>query len=448
MSTAVRLALVALTDPEGVVTARRVAREAAAALGFPKQDQTRIATAVSELARNAFQYARGGRLVIELAEGSPQLLVCRAEDDGPGIIDLQAVLRRRSRPHESGHGLLGVQRLGDDFDLVSGPSGTVATFVKRLPQPVETDGAALRQQLRRRIAADAQEELEHQNRELLQALSALRARQEELVALNQELDDTNRGVVALHHELDQQAARDRTISRMLQRSLMPDRLASAPGVVIHAAHRSAGEGNLVGGDFYDVIDVGRDELWLVMGDVAGHGVETAAKANELRQTLRVYAREGYRPEQAFDRLNELVRADDLVGLATACLILLNPLELTAETLIAGHPPPVLIPGDGRGPELLEVARGPVIGIPDVSWGVHRHQLAPGDRLVLYTDGLVERVGETLTDSFERLLDTVRGIAEDGPAVLDRLFELPEEPLRDDVAVLTARLQPGDAEPGR
>ncbi len=431
-----RLALVALKDPEGVVTARRVAREAAAALGFASQDQTRIATAVSELARNAFLYARGGRMVLELDDDR---FTCRVEDDGPGIIDLPGVIAGSG----GGRGVLGVKRLADDFDLRSGPQGTRARFTKALPAAAApVDPVELRGRLHRRNAADAQEELELQNRELLAALGALRARQEELVALNRELDDTNRGGVALHHELDVQAERDRMISRMLQRSLMPERLATAPGVEIVADHRSAGAGALVGGDFYDVIDLGPEELWLFMGDVAGHGVETAAKANELRQSLRIYAREGYSPEASFSRLNDLVLGDDLVALATACVVRLDVRHERVDVVVAGHPAPMLL-APGEAPRLLTGGSGPLLGLPGFTWTARSHPFPRGSRLVLYTDGLIERVGETLDEGFARLLAAGAELPDDGAAAVRDLFAIlpPDEELRDDVAVLLARSEP-------
>lgn len=203
------LAIVGLTQPEGVVTARRLAREAATALGLDEQESTRIATAISELARNAHHHGRRGQLTLALPEPGRDRLICMVADGGPGIPDVPAALLGRRRPGDlgTGLGLIGVQRLVDDLTLTSSPAGTTASFSRPLPVAFADDPARLRTQLSRRISGDAQIELQQQNQELLLALGELRIRQDELVALNHELDDTNRGVVALHHELDQQAER-------------------------------------------------------------------------------------------------------------------------------------------------------------------------------------------------------------------------------------------------
>ncbi len=175
-----------------------------------------------------------------------------------------------------------------------------------------------------------------------------------------------------------------------------------------------------------------------MGDVAGHGVETAAKASELRQSIRVYAREGYDPAEGLGRLNELVLADDLVGMATACLVRFRHGAGEAEVLLAGHPAPVLVT-PGQAPRLLEASRGPILGFPRSRWETARHPVGPGCRLVLYTDGLVERPGEGLDQGFARLLTACAALPGDGPSAVDALFGLlpAAEELRDDVAVVVA-----------
>jgi signal transduction histidine kinase/CheY-like chemotaxis protein len=203
------LARVELRDDEGVVLARRRARDVAELLGFDRQDQTRIATAVSELARNAHRYAHGGRVTFAR---DAEALHIEVADDGPGIADLDAVLSGRFRSGTGlGRGLAGVRQLMDDFTITSDAGrGTRVTCAKRLPAPPAGEAAApddrtLRAELTARRAANPYDEITRQNEELLQALGEVRARQEELLALNRELDDTNRGVVALYAELDDRA---------------------------------------------------------------------------------------------------------------------------------------------------------------------------------------------------------------------------------------------------
>jgi signal transduction histidine kinase len=212
---ATRLITLSLREEDDVVHARQMAREIGAMLGFDSQDQVRIATAASELARNAFRYAGGGEVTFELATGSGHLdqlqtLTIEVSDDGPGIADLQRILRGRYVSNTGlGLGLVGTQRLMDDFKIESAPgTGTKVRVAKHLPPRRHLADSELRGLLERLNAEKPREplvELEHQNRELMAALEQLRQKNGEVEHLNQELDDTNRGVVALHAELDERA---------------------------------------------------------------------------------------------------------------------------------------------------------------------------------------------------------------------------------------------------
>jgi signal transduction histidine kinase/DNA-binding response OmpR family regulator len=195
-----------------VVLARQRSRKVAALLGFDSQDQTRIATAVSEIARNAFTYAGSGKVEYRL-EGTtaPQLFVVRVVDEGPGIAELSRILEGRYRSATGmGLGILGARRLVDQFEVACPPGrGTTVILRKLLPSGRGVLGAreiaALGETLAREKPQGPVEEIQRQNQELLVALDALVARQEELVLLNRELEDTNRGVVALYAELDEKA---------------------------------------------------------------------------------------------------------------------------------------------------------------------------------------------------------------------------------------------------
>jgi signal transduction histidine kinase/CheY-like chemotaxis protein len=195
-----------------VVSSRQRAKQVAEVLGFETQQQTRLATAVSEIARNAFAYAGGGKVEF-LLEGStpPQLLTIRISDEGRGIPNLEEILEGRYRSHTGmGMGLLGARRLMDQFSVVCMPGkGTLVTLGKLLPRRSPLITAKMLPQLVGRIAAQKPrnilDELREQNQELMQTLEELRDRQQQLSALNRELDDTNRGVVALYAELDEKA---------------------------------------------------------------------------------------------------------------------------------------------------------------------------------------------------------------------------------------------------
>src|SRR5947209_15632309 len=132
----IRLLTTALNVQSDVVGARQRARQIATLLGFDTREQTRIATSVSEIARNAFRYAGGGRVEFEIeGETAPQLLVVRVSDDGPGIAHLDEVLDGSYQSTTGmGIGLIGSKRLMDRWDIHSAPGkGTTVTLGKLLP---------------------------------------------------------------------------------------------------------------------------------------------------------------------------------------------------------------------------------------------------------------------------------------------------------------------------
>ncbi|GJD32436.1 Anti-sigma F factor [Methylobacterium adhaesivum] len=208
---------------DDIVTVRQRVRRLAESLGFEVQDQTRIATAVSEIARNAYGYAGGGRVEYGLdEEDGGQSLVIRVIDTGPGIPHLDEILEGRYRSTTGlGIGITGSRRLMDRFEIETEPGkGTVATFAKRLPSGTESFTGKRLATLAEDVARARTEEplvaLREQNRELLRSLAELAERQEEAERLNRELAETNRGVVALHAELEDQAERLREAGASLE----------------------------------------------------------------------------------------------------------------------------------------------------------------------------------------------------------------------------------------
>ena len=199
-------------DEHDVVQARRRARQIAELLGFEVQDRTRIATALSEIARNALLYAGRGQIEFTL-EGDPvNWLEMTISDQGPGIANLQEILSGHYRsPTGLGMGLLGSKRLMDDFRIHTSPQGTVVVLRRQMRRPgALADGTGLRvadiaAALARIPSATPLEEVKQQNRELLSTLETLRRRERQLEDLNRELEETNRGMVALYAELDEKA---------------------------------------------------------------------------------------------------------------------------------------------------------------------------------------------------------------------------------------------------
>ena len=222
-----KLLTVKIQDELDVVASRQRARQVAIKCGFPTQEQTRISTAVSELARNVYNYAESGKVEFSI-EGTtaPQVLIISIEDRGPGISDLELILSGRYRSTTGmGLGIVGARRLVDQFDIKSVPGTGTTVVIKKLfpaaapllsPKQIGAMGLELVTQSQQNPALS---ELQQQNQELLSTLAELKARQDELLQLTRELEDTNRGVVALYAELDEKADHLRRADEMKTRFL-------------------------------------------------------------------------------------------------------------------------------------------------------------------------------------------------------------------------------------
>jgi signal transduction histidine kinase/CheY-like chemotaxis protein len=207
-----RLLLVALERETDIVLARKRTRKLAELLGFDTQDQTRITTAVSEIVRNAFEYAGHGKVEFRLIGNErPQSFEIVISDKGPGIPHLSAIL---DGSHQSttgmGVGLVGARRLMDGFRIDTAPgAGTTIEISKRLPERAPLVIAADLRRIADVLAADGpadpMEEIRQQNQLILRQFEELKRQNDDLQHLNQELQDTNRGVVALYAELDERA---------------------------------------------------------------------------------------------------------------------------------------------------------------------------------------------------------------------------------------------------
>ncbi len=194
-----------------VVAARQRARQIAGICGFANQDQVRVATSVSELARNIFRYVGEGKVSFTIeGETAPQVLKVVVSDQGAGIKHIDSILAGEYVSSTGmGKGIIGCQELMDKFDIETGPSGTEVTLQKILPiqAPLLTtsNSSSFFSQLNVSQPDTAISEIAQQNHELMDALGELKARQNDLIQLTHELEDTNRGVVALYAELDEKA---------------------------------------------------------------------------------------------------------------------------------------------------------------------------------------------------------------------------------------------------
>lgn len=237
------------------------------------------------------------------------------------------------------------------------------------------------------------------------------------------------------------------IAESLQRALLPTTVPSVAGLDLAVRYVAATDGASVGGDWYDVLAFADGTTGIVVGDVVGHDIAATTSMGQIRNSLRAYAAEDHlAPAAALARVD---RHYDSLGLTYAtCLFgLLDPASSTFRWSNAGHPPPLLV-SEGRA-TFLEDGLGLLLGVTGGD-GMEEATTAvrDGDVLVLYTDGLVERRGESLAAGLQRLATTTRElVAEGGGAdhICDALLEAlvpPEATRLDDVALLVARIGPG------
>lgn len=215
---------------------------------------------------------------------------------------------------------------------------------------------------------------------------------------------------------------DRELAVRIQRGLLPDRVLNLPGVDISARYEAASDALEVGGDWYDTISLGDDRLVLVVGDVVGHGIEAAISMGRLRTALSALGVHSTGPAAVLGELDEVVRRS--VG-ATYATIFYALVDLGAGSVTyssAGHPPALLVSADGRSRWLDQAQTEPVHGRP-----ADRLQadapLGQGSTLILYSDGLIEQRGQSLSVGLELLEKSASALAVETPDVIsNQLFE--------------------------
>lgn len=233
-------------------------------------------------------------------------------------------------------------------------------------------------------------------------------------------------------------AADRAAARILQRSLVPPRRPSVPGVQFASRFVTAGDFG-IGGDWYDVFALPDGRIGVVIGDVAGSGVGAAVVMGRLRSMIRAYAVEGDSPASVLERLDRTCSYFEPDEMATVAYGVIDAAELTFQLASAGHLPPVLA-HPGEEATIVELRAAPPIcaGVGGRSEEV-MVELRPGSTFALYTDGLVERRGRSILDGLEELRRHFSaGAVEDVCAVvLDALVG--DAAATDDTALLVGRL---------
>jgi sigma-B regulation protein RsbU (phosphoserine phosphatase) len=260
-----------------------------------------------------------------------------------------------------------------------------------------------------------------------------------------------RELLAARRRAEESEVRATALARTLQSTFLPHEIPAVPGVDVAGVYRPAGDGSEVGGDFYDVFETGRGSWGIVLGDVCGKGAGAAVLTSLARYTVRAEALRTPAPDRVLGRLHEAFLRYHPEQFCTAVLLFLSADrgDGGAVTKVAlssgGHHLPLRVRADGS---LDTIGRtGSLIGLlPEADLPADTVELAPGDVLVLYTDGVTEGRHDLEFFDDERLHDTVRsavtagndaaGVAE---AVVATAVDFQDGVPRDDIAVVVVRV---------
>ncbi|WP_374360694.1 SpoIIE family protein phosphatase [Streptomyces sp. NP-1717] len=239
----------------------------------------------------------------------------------------------------------------------------------------------------------------------------------------------------------------------LQRAMLPHHIPEVPGARIAVRYRAARAGRDIGGDWYDVIPLTGGRVGLMIGDVQGHDTDAAAVMGQLRIVLWAYVSEGHSPATAMARASTFLHELDTDRFATCTYVEADLSTGALQIVRAGHLEPMVRDRDG-GCVTIDTEGGLPLGITNTSrrrggadYPVTLTTLAPGETLLIYTDGLVERPGATLDEGLERLERAVRNGPGDIQELADRLAEMVGEHGGggDDMALLLMRRNPAPRE---
>jgi phosphoserine phosphatase RsbU/P len=237
--------------------------------------------------------------------------------------------------------------------------------------------------------------------------------------------------------LIRQFAVERAAAALLERSLVPASLPRTNGLELAARYVPA-EQRTVGGDWYDLFRVPSGDLWIVVGDVAGHGLQAAVVMGRVRSALRAYTLLGLAPERVLELVDRKVQHFEIGTIVTVAVAVTRPPYSLLQLAVAGHPPPVVAPS-GKAPGFAPLRPGPPLGtVPGIRRESTSVVLEHGDVMAFYTDGLVERRGEPLDVGLGQLRDLVTNTDPDSVArnVMHELVG--ERAPHDDIALVVIR----------
>jgi GAF domain-containing protein len=236
--------------------------------------------------------------------------------------------------------------------------------------------------------------------------------------------------------------REHVVAEVLQRAVLPDFLPNVEGLQFDAEYRAGAAGTYVGGDWYDVFQLDDRRVIFSVGDVMGKGAPAAALMGQVRSAIRAYAVAGQSPSEVLSSLDHLFDALVEDRVVTVVVGIIDPTRGTVEMANAGHPSPLIVRADGvatftSNQSSLLIAAG--LGGPERP--ADALTLHPGDALVMYSDGLIERRSELITVGMQRLADAATAVALGGwpaRAASELATRLGDDERADDVVVLSLR----------
>ena len=242
-------------------------------------------------------------------------------------------------------------------------------------------------------------------------------------------------------DTEERAEEDRRLALRLQQAITPRSAepVETPGLEVAARYRPAGPGSLVSGDWYDTVLLPTQQILLVVGDIAGHGIDAVTGMVALRNCLRGLAITGAGPAALLGWLNNIAchLTDGIIG--TAVCGLYDPASRSLRWAHAGHLPPILV-RDGVARE-LPIPEGVLLGaVPDVSYQEATASLQTGDVLALFTDGLIERRDRDIDDSLESLMRIASAPVGDIGSFADHLLSQSRSDTSDDACLVVVHVR--------
>ncbi|MFD4127427.1 PP2C family protein-serine/threonine phosphatase [Streptomyces globisporus] len=435
-----------VSTEQDVFALRRRAKNVAAAAGLDNRDQVRLATALSELGR-------------DLLRPTPMTVTFDVQGEPPA---LRATLRWGDERAPSQESLAAVTRLlpqtryapshsiaGRAASPPPGARGGRIEIACLIPgSTARRDPAEILGALEEAAPASAIDDLQAQSRDLMAALEEAHAQRDELERLNEELTETNAGVMALYAELTvehkdvvERFSEEHELALALQRTFLPAELPDITGAELAVRYLPATSTAEIGGDFYEAVNTPRG-LLLAVGDVAGHSLQAAMVMGQLRHALRAYAAQGHAPHTILEHLEHLMGQHQPGWTTSLCILLVEPGRDRVHVANAGHLPPLLLSPAGPSRYLRE--HGPLLGMGLRHPPATIHPVEPGSRLLMITDGLIETRDSDIYERLEVLSATAAkcpAAPEDLCASLIDAFATEPD---DDIVVFAARLTPPDS----